>query len=247
MKKCLFLWIVVSVSTVFGMKHSSRLEIQDDDKKCVLSWCENALKSNNFSFVRNILRFRPDLLLDENNAQYERISAIFAEKFIAISSSSSAYSTMKELVHGGFDLDICDVIGRPLLSVAIACEGEKYMDLLKAGVRVNVVDGYGNTPLDYAVDLNDFNKASKLITYGAVVNLDTRQHHPRSLWVKQKFSEQKCVECKTHYFDLSNIPCVNRHLQDGGGHYICTRCYGQRIAHHKGCPLCRRALGKYGS
>lgn len=247
MKKCLFLWIVVSVSTVFGMKQSLRSAIQDGDRQWLLDWCERELESNNFFAVRNILRFKSDLLLDEKNEQCKRMSAIFAEKFIAIPSSSLAYLTMKELVHGGFDLDICDVTGRPLLSFAIACEGEKYMDLLKAGVRVNVVDRQGNTPLDYAVDLDDLHKVSKLITYGAVVNLDTRRHHPRSSWVKQKFDEQKCVVCKAHYFDLSNIPCVNRHLQEEGGHYICTRCYGQIIVTQKGCPLCRRALGKYGS
>jgi ankyrin repeat protein len=258
MKKCLFLWGVVSVGTVFGMNQIVPLIIEPeqpmmtrfDSRKQLFI----ALKKDNFPYVEKMLNKKPDLLIDDNNKQCRKISIIFAKKFIAISPFSENYSCIQRLVHGGFDLDIRNKYGISFLSMAIVCwDGRRYIDLLKAGVSVNVCDYQGCTPFDYAVSSGYIRRAQKLLDYGAAVNLNScvkcmiGESGAVYTWIMQEFHKQKCVDCNTHDYDLSNIPCVNRHLQDGRGWLICTNCYGKRIAEKKGCPLCRHALGTYGA
>jgi ankyrin repeat protein len=123
-----------------------------------------------------------------------------------------------------------------------AYSSNKYLDLLKAGARVNVQDKYGNTPLFYAVVLENKDMISKLLLYGAVVNYNFGESFslPKSMWqlMNDAYGKQKCVICDTHDHDLSDISCVNRHLT----HFICTQCYKKCFGK---CPLCRRSMGAF--
>ena len=209
------------------------------------------LENNDFRYAKNSLQKVPNLL---NNDKQEidqnligSINAVFALKFLMSRYHSGNYQrNIKKLVHAGFDLDIRNEQGTPLLSLAIQSRDDRYLDLLRGGASINIHDAYGNTPLDYAIKLGDTDKIEKLLLYGAAVNENTFLKYAKNdamgSLVKKIFYEQRCFDCKSHQDDLFSIPCVNRHL----GHFLCKLCYDWRCARVKGCPFCRRGLGQLG-
>lgn len=204
------------------------------------------LDANQFVKARDLLKINP-YLLHTYNGEYSRdlASAIFIDKFIS-TALNHKYHYIRDMLYYAFDVDSCNELGVPLLSLVIQQpeSGKKYLDLLKIGAQVNTKDCYGNTPLFYATQRGDEAIVMKLLLYGAVVNRDLWQkispQYPK-IWVliSNGFEGQACISCETHACDLSNIPCVNRHL----GHFICADCYS--VA--KSCPLCRRMMGVFGS
>jgi ankyrin repeat protein len=206
-----------------------------------------SLRSDNFGLAHHYLEINPYLLHTyEGEYDNDEGNALFAEKVISSCASDDQYQYLQKMMYSGFfDLDYCDELGNPLLSVVIqsAYGGTKYLDLLKAGARVNIQDNYGNTPLFYAVMLENKDMIAKLLLYGAVVNQGFGESFnlPDEMWtlMNDAYGKQTCAVCKTHDRDLSNIPCVNRHL----GHFICNRCYKKRFGK---CPMCQRSMGMFG-
>lgn len=206
-----------------------------------------ALCCNNFSLAYQCLTINP-YLLHTHEGEYDKyeVNAIFADKIFSCISDDQYPYVQKMMDSGFFDVNYCNELGMPLLSVVIqnGYNSNKYLDLLKAGACANAKDKYGNTPLLYAVMLEDKDMISKLLLYGAVVNKDFGESFslPDAMLklMNNAYDKQKCVTCETHDYDLSYIPCVNRHL----GHFICTQCYDKNS--QKRCPLCRRSMGAFG-
>ena len=146
------------------------------------------------------------------------------------------------------DLDIYDEKGMPLLCHAVQYDNDGlYLQLLQRGAFVNIQDLQGRNPLFYAAKAGDRSKIETLLLYGAAANRNIYESlnawHPMGLYMLNKFCEQKCYVCNTHDFDLSNIPCINRHL----GNFICVCCYTTMCYDNKTkCPICLRTLGKFG-
>jgi len=208
-----------------------------------------ALRSNNFFMAKQLLQINPYLLhtyWDEYSS--DLANDLFIDKLSSVPSIAPDYRHLREMLQYGFDVDVCDKFGMPLLCTVIKNnDGDKYRDLLKAGASVNRQDSYGNTPMFYAVERCDESKVLKLLEYGAAVNKNlyfqfTAMHPMRPLIIKV-LMEQICFRCKTHTYDLSNIPCVNRHV----GFFICTHCYDTAHFGAKKCPICSRSLGAFGS
>jgi ankyrin repeat protein len=180
---------------------------------------------------------------------FDQLNSAFVKKFTEMPSDSLSYEgCIKPLLHHGFNFDVCDRLGIPLLCTVIASKsGDKYLDLLKAGVWVNIQDEQGNTPICYAAELGDREKIDTLLLYGAAVNKNIGTKigatHPMRPLMVQLFRLQQCCTCAKHEDYLSNIPCVNRHLQPEVS-FICKGCYDQM--EEKKCPLCARFLGKFG-
>jgi len=172
----------------------------------------------------------------------------FIGKFLATSPLSDEYKDYKDLVHDGYNLDIRDPSGIPLLCHVIKYnDGDKYLDLLKGGAWVNIQDKDGKSPIVYAAELHDNEKIKKLLLYGAAVNKKSYSFlpmdHLKRSFLYKTFNEQACYQCNRHYFDLCNIPCVNRHF----GYFICMNCYEVMCVYNRlKCPICARTLGKFG-
>ncbi|HSC24800.1 MAG TPA: ankyrin repeat domain-containing protein [Candidatus Babeliales bacterium] len=258
MKRYLLLMSLVSVVNNYTMNPT--INYKDNTKLQLIT----SLQDNSFDAVVNLLHDNPKLLHDNKNPY---IDQLFARKFVTlppqflnsklgdgltpdqlalIRKNNNAYDYMKKLVHVGFDLDVRGEDGMPLLCQAILYTyDDRYLELLKGGARVNVYDNFGNTPLAFAVFLDHPEKVSKLLAYGAVVNINTYQIHLNSGFqilntLLLIFWQQKCILCNTHNYDLYNIPCVNRHLE----HFLCINCYKDMEYEYKKCPLCRRNLDK---
>ena len=213
-------------------------------RKCFLE----ALNSDDFSMAEELLQINPYLLhIYEGEYESDLANALFVEKLFSVPVFDLKYRYIKKMIHYGFNLDVRNKRGTPLLSAVIQqpnC-GKKYLDLLKFGAQVNIQDSKGNTPIFYALKLGEEKMVLKLLSYGAAVNKDLCKQfstqHSMSLLMLKKYIEQKCIRCETHDHDLSNIPCVNRHLEC----FICINCYN--IMDQKKCPKCHRSLGVFGS
>ena len=217
------------------------------DRKVLLK----SLTDENFVEVHKIFEKNHYVLHTyKGDYMFDQLNRVFIKKFIKYPLSSHSYERcIKPLMHKGFNFDVRDRLGIPLLcSVIVSDSGDKYLDLLKAGVWVNIQDEQGNAPICYAAELCDREKIDMLLSYGAAVNnnisikIDVK-HPMRSLMV-ELFRLQKCCACGTHNHYLSNIPCVKRHLQ-AIVKFICKQCYDQMD--EKKCPLCSRLLGKFGT
>lgn len=210
-----------------------------------------ALNNENFTTVSKIFENNPYVLYTyKNDHMFDQLNKAFISKFIQYLPYPIPYEQcIKPFLHQGFNFDVRNGSGMPLLCEAIVSgSGDEYLDLLKAGVWVNVQDQQGNTPISYAAALGDTKKIDMLLLYGAAVNknIGTKipaQHPMRPLMV-QLFRLQQCCACATHEDYLSNIPCVNRHLRPEVS-FICKGCYNQMD--EKKCPLCARLLGKFGT
>jgi hypothetical protein len=238
MKAYVLLLSVVSVSTSIGM------ELDLLDKGTARAELKRALEFNNIDNVANIMKEHPSVLYgDEDDLMLPYIHHNFANAFIAVSTKDIfKYNYFKKLVHCGFDLDICDRNYASLLIRAIAQnDGDKYLDLLKAGVCVNVEDKYGRSPLYYAVQKGNAKAIEKLLLYGAVVKNDIKRSPLYLTYASTyKLPLQACCACHTDRHELSNIPCINRHL----GLLICDCCCA--VKQYK-CPICFHSLGEFGS
>jgi hypothetical protein len=218
----------------------------------------DALKDKRRSLLKALVEHRfADALKIFHGSQYvlngdidefliNALNKQFAQNFIEINYTSNAYRKyIRPLMHCGFDLDVKDQRGRPLLSKVMQLKEDKYLDLLKGGASVNAKDKDGNTPLLYAVGYGYLERIPKLLLYGAVVNdrigMQVPDHHKAKPLLAVLFEQQHCWDCKTHNNDLSPIPCVNRHL----GNFMCEPCYQIRHQEEKGCPFCRRSFGEY--
>jgi hypothetical protein len=210
------------------------------DRKCFVS----ALCNNQFANAYLLLQMNPYLLhAYEGEYAKDAINVLFTAKVISSCAQSDQYHYMQKMIHSGFfDIDGCDELGTPLLSAVIQQfgSGNKYLDLLKAGARVDVQDCYGCTPLFYAVMSGNKNMVLQLLSYGAVVNEGfgapfVLEYEMRQ-WMGDVYNKQKCCRCGTHDYDLLSIPCVNRHIS----HLICTDCYEK---YPQKCPICRRSMG----
>src|SRR5579863_4420953 len=140
MKVYVLLLSVVIASTSIGM------ELALLDKREARADLKRALEFKNIDKVANIMKENPSILYgDEDDTLLPQIHSSFAYAFIDVSTQETfKYNYYKKLVHCGFDLDVCDAKGVPLLSRTIAQNDEdKYLDLLKGGVCVNVQDKYG--------------------------------------------------------------------------------------------------------
>jgi ankyrin repeat protein len=204
----------------------------------------DALRNDEFALAHQLLQQNSYLLhIYEGEHQKDEVNALFVDKVISADVSDCEYSYLQNMIHSGlFDVDACDELGAPVLSAVIQQSdgSNKYLDLLKAGAQVNAQDKYGNTPLFYAVMLENKDMISKLLLYGAVVNYSFGElfNLPDAMWnlMNDAYGKQKCCKCETHDHDLSSIPCVNRHV----GHFICSNCYEK---YSQKCPLCRRFMG----
>lgn len=251
-KYCVLLYSALTISTLIGMeKQFLRLQGIENDRKSLM----NALDNCDYYTAKMICNNNPSVLPTQKDDV--ALDMMFARRCIAISPLLVNYKTdFKELMDCGFNLDICYESGKPLLcSVIERNDGNKYLDLLEAGARVNMQDSYGNNALSYAAYLCKDDIVSKLLLYGAVVkrgfckNLANR--HPLKRLMVVKYSEQKCSVCDTHDQDdnaLSNIPCINRHFGIKFGqeiaNFMCKRCYDQ-MSYKKQCPICSRSLGEF--
>ncbi|HLX52909.1 MAG TPA: hypothetical protein VKR58_03155, partial [Aquella sp.] len=81
----------------------------------------------------------------------------------------------------------------------------------------------------------------KLLLYGAIIKSDIKRS-PLYLTHATTYNLplQACYACHTDRHELSNIPCINRHL----GLFICDCCY---VVKQYKCPICSRPLGEFGS
>jgi hypothetical protein len=83
----------------------------------------------------------------------------------------------------------------------------------------------------------------QLLSCGAVVNQNFGAPFILEdvMWklMVDAYEKQKCCRCGTHEYDLSSIPCVNRHVR----HFICSNCYKK---YPQKCPICRRSMGTFG-
>lgn len=209
---------------------------------------DTALLNNNFPMVKILLSINPYLLHTYQGEYYDDdTSSLFVQKVLSTSVLMREYSCIKKLLDQGFDLNMCDAWGKSLLCrlVMDANDEIKYRDVLKAGVSVNTLDNSGRSPLSYAVLLGDTNKVMTLLRYGAVVLVDmfkTADTVDLFLVLNRAYSVQLCCVCETNPENITNIPCVNRHI----GSFICKDCY-DRV--YPQCPLCKRlgSLDKYGA
>ena len=237
-----------------GMKCSQETEdiaklimCRSDDRKVLLQ----SLIRKKFDEVHKIFEKNPYVLYTyRDDSMFNTLNSAFIKKFIDSLSLSGSYEhDIKPLLHHGFNFEVRDKSGIPLLcTVIVSKSGDKYLDLLKAGVWVNIQDGQGNTPLCYAAELGDREKIDTLLLYGAAVNksINTKigVNHPMRPLMVQLFRSQRCCACASHEDYLSNIPCIMRHLQPEVK-FICKHCYDQMD--EKKCPVCARLLGKFGT
>jgi ankyrin repeat protein len=236
----LFLLGVVSVNTSIGMS------LEKSMSRTVLL---RTLEHNDIDNAAAIMKNRPSVLEGhEDDPMLIDINCRFANAFYEVSTKHIfKYNYFKQLVHCGFDLNMCDQAGVPLLSrVIVQNDGEKYLDLLKAGVRVNVWDKYGNSPLTYAVQEGNQKTVENLLSYGAIITQNDVNIFPSYViysWMEDLLKKQKCFVCKTREHNVSTIPCVNRHL----GNFICCNCYLDENKCSIKCPICSRSLGQFGS
>lgn len=222
------------------------------DKGALREELFNRLTNNDFHGAKKILRHNPDFIDNSYNDDYAALlNDTFQLKFINTSPASYAYYHLKDLVHCGFDLDIRDYSGVPLLCKVIDYgHADKYLDLLRGGAWVNIQDNHGRSPIVYAAEMGDNEKIKNLLLYGAAVNTNMYKYmscnHPKRLLLMQLDVNQTCHLCKSHAYDLTNIPCINRHL----GNFICMHCYSLLCYHASPqcpkCPICLRTLGKFG-
>lgn len=201
----------------------------------------NALCQKNFNVVTEILQKNPYITYAYENEDFARLLMIYCiDCFLYYHSSSFEYKVIKCLFYDGcFDLNVWDESREFFLSYMIKNDNQgKYEDLLKTGISVNLCDKNGKTALWYAILLKDKEKIRNLLLHGAVVyKYMLKEGDIESLG--KEFVNQKCCLCSTHPDDMSNIPCVNRHI----GNYICHNCYADKGAQ---CPLCKRSLDLYG-
>jgi len=111
-----------------------------------------------FDEVHKIFEKNPYVLYTyRDDSMFNTLNSAFIKKFIDSLSLSGSYEhDIKPLLHHGFNFEVRDKSGIPLLcTVIVSKSGDKYLDLLKAGVWVNIQDGQGNTPLCYAAELGD--------------------------------------------------------------------------------------------
>lgn len=237
----LFLWCIMSAGTIKGMNLIA-------DKQTARTALIRSFDCGNIADVVDIMKDNPSVLSGyESDRTLARVHRGFADAFIAVSTKELfKYVYIKKLVHCGFDLDVCDAAGIPLLCRVITQnDGDKYLNLLRGGARVNIYDTYGHSPLCYAVEQRNKDVIEKLLLYGAAVNENIvskiPMNHPMRMKMIRLFDMQRCFVCKTHKHNLSNIPCVNRHL----GNFICIDCYTHM--RDKKCSICSRSLGVFGS
>ncbi len=227
-------------------KSSDNNQINDalrDKRRSLL----NALVEHRFADALKIFQGSRYLLNQDVDAfLIDALNQQFAQSFIEISYTSNAYRKyIRPLMHCGFDLEVKNQSGSPLLCTIMQVKQDKYLDLLKGGALVNAPDKDGKTPLLYAVKCDYLQRIPTLLLYGAVVNDNMGRHipdnHKAKLLLRHIFEQQSCWDCKTHDNDLFPIPCVNRHLD----RFICKPCYKVRHQEEKGCPFCRRSLEEY--
>jgi ankyrin repeat protein len=204
----------------------------------------NALQNNQFFIAKQLIQSNPYLLYTyKNEYPFDEVNNLLANKFFAISVSESDYRHIKDLLYECFDFNFYDDQGRTLLCQLIdSIDTIKYKDLLKTGIPVNTIDNYGKSPLSYAILRGDEDKIKTLLQYDAVVRDDMlieESAYFLSHLLNEVFCMQKCLVCKKHEYNMSNIPCINRHV----GNFICKYCYELMNSE---CPECGNILNEYG-
>lgn len=203
----------------------------------------HAFYNKKFDVVEKILQKKPYIVYTHKDEGFAyKLMMYCIDYFLYSDPLSREYKIIRQFFYDGlFDFNVWDQGRELFLSYMIKKDTQgKYKDLLKSGVSVNLCDKDGMTPLWYAILLNDKEKIHNLLLYGAVVHRYMLfRNHQNIDSLEKEFFRQKCCVCRTHPDDMSNIPCVNRHI----GNYICHNCYTIEGAQ---CPLCKRSLDFYG-
>lgn len=103
---------------------------------------------------------------------------------------------------------------------------------------VNVLNNYGQTPLDVAQkSLKASNEYGTPQAFQKLIAL-FREYGGKTIEELEKEALPSCIICLDKQKDIVEVPCVNKHDNE----HMCLVCYSTHLEENDDCPLCRGIL-----